>query len=235
MLDSHDGLHSEVLLHCLSLLLQLVPALAEPGASGGSLQALPLLTTLIEVGSELGSGEWQVLGQLIESMMMSEEARVAVGRESLGFFGSGQRAAAAAEPGASARFLCSRLAQVAQVARWADLIQVAQDVKMEADGPTPGWPARVASGGGQHFGGLQILQTPEDALIRESSETQAGLEGRLGWPSVRRRSWMRSYIVASAAWSATKDMWDVRSSRIRVTSSWAPPVARSLRSRNRPC
>lgn len=84
MLDSHDGLHSEVLLHCLSLLLQLVPALAEPGASGGSLQALPLLTTLIEVGSELGSGEWQVLGQLIESMMMSEEARVAVGRESLG-------------------------------------------------------------------------------------------------------------------------------------------------------
>eukprot|EP00435_Cladocopium_sp_Y103_P042209 s1119_g11.t1 len=122
--DSAATALSEVVLHSLSLLMQLVPALAHANPSGPkcSLQAVPLLTTLLEV-----------LGQLMDVVATSEE-------------------------------VLERQQQR----------QASQDAKMQDTGSAPGWPARapMSRGTDTFSGAVQVLRTPEDAVVREASETQ---------------------------------------------------------------
>lgn len=126
---------SEVVLHSLSLLMQLVPALARgsPG-SKSSLQALPLLNTLLEV-----------LAQMMEVLVSSEQVQEQQQRQ--------QR----------------------QVAQGMSVAVPKQDTTMQDTGPTPGWPARapMAKAGCVEKYGLQVLRTPEEAVVRDASETQA--------------------------------------------------------------
>lgn len=135
--DSAATALSEVVLHSLSLLMQLVPAVAHAHPSPKcSLQAVPLLTTLLEV-----------LGQLMDVVATSEEV---LERQQ-------QR-------------------QASQVARLAgDAMAVTQqDAKMQDTGSAPGWPARapMSRGSDSFSGAVQVLRTPEDAVVREASETQ---------------------------------------------------------------
>lgn len=129
--SSHSAL-SEVILHTLSLLLQLVPPLGKPpsGAAKGSLQAMPLLSTLLEV-----------LGQLLELLINAEEVR-------------------------------DRQRQ-RQVARPMESLPMEENKKQKT-GAAPGWPARASTAApGPTDGSVQVLRTPEEAQLREASETQA--------------------------------------------------------------
>lgn len=49
-----------------------------------------------------------------------------------------------------------------------------QDAKMQDTGSAPGWPARapMSRGSDSFSGAVQVLRTPEDAVVREASETQ---------------------------------------------------------------
>jgi len=116
--------------------MQLVPALARgsPGNPKSSLQALPLLNTLLEV-----------LAQMMEVLVSSEQVQERQQRQ--------QR----------------------QVAQGMSVEVPKQDTTMQDTGPTPGWPARapMAKAGCVENQGLQVLRTPEEAVVRDASETQA--------------------------------------------------------------